>query len=132
MPAAKAKRRTFVPRIDYLEKRLTPVGNAFVESPVINDATDGTVDGIVSATLLATTGDTVVDPTGYTGFEANGGVVFGNAITYQVQGAPLGLFQGPTLMVTPSRNPDPGRGRESSSVLCRNPRSQDTDGDVPK
>jgi len=101
MPAAKAKRRTFVPRIDYLEKRLTPVGNAFVESPVINDATDGSVDGIVSATLLATTGDTVVDPTGYTGFEANGGVVFGNAITYQVQGAPLGLFQGPTLMANP-------------------------------
>ena len=100
-PAAKAKRRTFVPRIDYLEKRLTPVGNAFVESPVINDATDGTVDGIVSATLLATTGDTVVDPTGYTGFEANGGVVFGNAHTYQLEGAALGLFQGPTLMANP-------------------------------
>ena len=83
-PAAKVNRRTFVPRIESLENRLTPVGNAFVESPVINDATDGTVDGIVSATLLATTGDTVVDPIGYTGFAANGGVVFGNAITYQV------------------------------------------------
>ena len=100
-PAAKVNRRTFVPRIESLENRLTPVGNAFVESPVINDATDGTVDGIVSATLLATTGDTVVDPTGYTGFEANGGVVFGNACTYQFKGASLGLFQGPTLMANP-------------------------------
>lgn len=95
-PSPPTTRRRFRPRVEGLEDRLTPVGQPFVEAPVIQS-----VNGTLTATLVARTGPTVVDVTDYTGFVANGGTVFNNATTYQVQGSPMGLLQGPTLRVNP-------------------------------
>lgn len=88
--------RGFRPRIEPLEDRVNPAGQPFVEAPVIHSA-----NGVLNATLVAKTGPTVVDATDYTGFVANGGTVFNNATTYQVQGTPMGLLQGPTLIANP-------------------------------
>jgi FtsP/CotA-like multicopper oxidase with cupredoxin domain len=100
MTASRYPRQTksncFRPRVELLEDRITPVGQPFVEAPVIHS-----VNGVLTATLVAKTGPTVVDATDYTGFVANGGTVFNNATTYQVQGTPMGLLQGPTLEVNP-------------------------------
>ena len=90
------KRLRFKPVVERLEDRLVPVGQPFVEAPVIQS-----VGGTLTATLIAKTGPTVVDVNDYNGFVANGGTVFDNSTTYQVQGAPMGLLQGPTLMVNP-------------------------------
>jgi FtsP/CotA-like multicopper oxidase with cupredoxin domain len=86
----------FKPVVESLEDRLVPAGQPFVEAPVIQS-----VGGTLTATLIAKTGPTVVDVNDYTGFVANGGTLFDNSTTYQVEGAPLGLLQGPTLMVNP-------------------------------
>src|SRR5262245_50899737 len=91
-PSPQMKGRRFRPIVEQLEDRLVPVGQPFVEAPVIQS-----VGGTLTATLIAKTGDTMVDVNDYTGFVANGGTVFGNATTYQVPGAPMGLLQGPTL-----------------------------------
>ncbi len=80
--------------VEQLEDRRVPA--AFAESPVIHS-----VNGVLTTTLVATTGPVVLDPTGYNGFDAVGGTMIGGATTYQVQGSTRGLFPGPTLQANP-------------------------------
>src|SRR5262245_33996176 len=95
-PRQQTKGRHFKPLLERLEDRLTPVGQPFVEAPVIHSVND-----VLSTTLIAHAGPAVGDVTDYTGLVANGGTAFNNSTASQVQGAPMRLLQRPTLVVNP-------------------------------